>query len=165
MQRKQIQSKCTICKVLESDQSTIGHFWGPYKYHCFRFQPKVRNKISLKIAKNRWPIPLYGIWKKKSGNEKWHFCYEVHEKNSSNRNATGYKWVLVTCWASTNTHLYHVALRFDEFFSWILQQKWVPFSFPGFFPNPIQWNWSWNFWCFKEILVFTFGWNLKQWYL
>ena len=53
---------------------------------------------------------------KKSGNEKWHFCYEVHEKNSSNRNATGYKWVLVTCWASTNTHLYHVALRFDEFF-------------------------------------------------
>ena len=58
------------------------------------------------------------VWEleKKSGNEKWHFCYEVHEKNSSNRNATGYKWVLVTCWASTNTHLYPVALRFDEFF-------------------------------------------------
>ena len=77
------------------------------------------------------------VWdlEKKSGNEKWHFCYEVHEKNSSNRNATGYKWVLVTCWASTNTHLYHVALRFDEFFSWILQQKWVPFSFHDFFKS------------------------------
>ena len=76
-------------------RSTIGHFWGPYKYHCFRFQPKVRNKISLKIAKNRWPIPLYGIWKK-SGNEKWHFS-EVYEKNSSNRNATWLPMAIGTC--------------------------------------------------------------------
>ena len=42
-------------------------------------------------------------------------------KNSWNRNATWYKWVLVTCWASTNTHLYHVALRFDEFFHGIFK--------------------------------------------
>ena len=98
------------------------HEWplGPYKYHCFRFQPQVRTKIALKIAKNHHQFHCMGFGKK-SGNEKWHFCYEVHEKNSSNRNATGYKWVLVTCWASTNTHLYHVALRFDEFFHGIFK--------------------------------------------
>ena len=54
---------------------------------------------------------------KNPGNEKGtHFCCKIHEKNSSNRNATWYKWVLVLAQHVTNTHLYHVALRFDEFF-------------------------------------------------
>ena len=96
------------------------------------------------------------VWDlKKSWNEKGtHFCYKIHEKNSSNRNATWYKWVLVLAQHVTNTHLYPVALRFDEFFSWTSSQK-CHFSFPDFFPIPIQWNWSWifcyflkNFWAY-----------------
>ena len=42
---------------------------------------------------------------------------KIPQKNSSNRNATWYKWVLVLAQHVTNTHLYPVALRFDEFFS------------------------------------------------
>ena len=38
------------------------------------------------------------------------------KKTRQSERLRGYQWVLVTCWASTNTHLYHVALRFDEFF-------------------------------------------------
>ena len=46
---------------------------------------------------------------------------EIYEKNSSNRNATWYKWVLVLAQHVTNTHLYHVALRFHEFFHGIFK--------------------------------------------
>ena len=63
------------------------------------------------------------VWDlKKSWNEKGtHFCYKIHENNLSNRNATGYKWVLVLAQHVTNTHLYHVALRFHEFFHGIFK--------------------------------------------
>ena len=61
-----------------------------------------------KTASIKFPLVIWGVLK-------------IPWKNSSNRNATGYKWVLVTCWASTNTHLYHVALRFDEFFHGIFK--------------------------------------------
>ena len=108
----------------------------------------MRTKIALKIAKNHHQFHCMGFGKK-SGNEKWHFCYEVHEKNSSNRNATGYKWVLVTCWASTNTHLYPVALRFDEFFHRFYNKNECPIHFT-IFSNPIQWNWSWIFYYFLK---------------
>ena len=61
---------------------------------------------------------------------------------------------MVTCWASTNTHLYHVALRFDEFFHRFYNKNECPIHFT-IFSNPIQWNWSWifyyflkNFWAF-----------------
>ena len=53
------------------------------------------------------------VWDlKKSWNEKGtHFCYKIHEKNSSNRNATGYKWVLVTCWAGIILLKSRIAIR------------------------------------------------------
>ena len=51
-------------------------------------------------------------------------------------------------------HLYHVALRFDEFFHRFYNKNECPIHFT-IFSNPTQWNWSWifyyflkNFWAF-----------------
>ena len=76
----------------------------------------------------------------------------------------GYQWVLVTCWASTNSHWYPRSLSFWQVF-FINFRKVSLFISRIFFPNPIQWNWRWFLAIFKEILVLTCGWNLKQWYL
>ena len=61
-----------------------------------------------KTAIIKFPLVIWGVLK-------------VPWKNSSNRNATGYKWVLVLAQHVTNTHLYPVALRFDEFFHGIFK--------------------------------------------
>ena len=114
--------------------NSIGHFRGPYKWYIVL-------DSTNKTTSFKFPLVFRGGLK-------------IPWKNSSNRNATWYKWVLVTCWASTNTHLYHVALRFDEFFHRFYNKNECPIHFT-IFSNPIQWNWSWifyyflkNFWAF-----------------
>ena len=69
---------------------------------------------------------------------RWFFgeVWEFHEKIRQIERLRGYQWVLVTCWASTNSHWYPVAFRFDKFFHGFHNKNECPFHFPDFFQIP-----------------------------